>query len=118
YTSVSFRIGNAAIFRAEYAEIDRGSFNTYYTHRDVLFSVNSDLVQTDIDSWLRFGTKEHSDNQPSGFRETVWTGCDANGVCGYIGVVAYTNISIPWQMRRYDSNKLSSNVAGFAYNQW
>ena len=117
YTTVSFRIGNAAIFRGETVEIDQDSFNTYSTHRDVLFSVNSDLVQSDIDSWLQFGTEEHSDEQPSGSGETIWTACDANGVCGYIGVVAYTNISIPWQMRRYDSNKLSSNVAGFAHNQ-
>lgn len=118
YTSVSFRIGNAAIFRGESVEIDSGSFNTYYTYRDVLFSVNSDLVQSDIDSWLQFGTEEHSDDVPLEAHETIWSACDANGVCGYIGVVAYTNISLPWQMRRYDSNKLSSNVAGFAYNQW
>ena len=117
YTSPSFRLGNSAMIYAEAAEIDSGTWNTYYTYFTKLFSINSNLVQSEIDSWIKFGTTEHDDSTPSQSHETVWTACDVNGNCGYIGVVAYTGISIPWQMRRYDSNKLSSNVSGFAYNQ-
>lgn len=99
--SPSWRIGNRAMFR------------TTDNDNNKIFSVNSDLIQNEIDTFAIFNADDNFWN------ETVYTACDVNGECGYFGVVAYLYVNpAPWTMKRYDSNNVGTNVSGFAYGKY